>query len=269
MIQFQFASLALATLLATAFQSGAPAPAPQQAPAKPEPRVGVRFEGWLPGTHDENLEGEFQVEFRIYLSPQGGDATWSETQTVRVKRGRMDVELGTLQPIPFALHRATFKFLGASVGGAREVYPRFTIVNTVYASPEEALRTLETARATPAESKRADYPAPQVRFDARTEEKRSWEEALRAARESGGDLPDYRDWYADLAKCDKAAVLERSGHYEWVLPWVYDTASHGEYNRLFRGRFQGCDYMDLSPDNAYTFRIARRVEAVPSSDARR
>ena len=54
-----------------------------------------------------------------------------------------------------------------------------------------------------------------------------------------------------------------AGHYEWVLPWVYDTASHGLYNRYFRGRFQGCDYMDLSPENEYPYRVA--VETLPEN----
>lgn len=227
-----------------------------------EPRVGVRFEGFLPGTRDEKLVGEFDVEFRIYLSPQGGDAVWRETRKVKVVAGRMDVELGEVNPIPFALHRATFKFLGASVGGAREVYPRFTVVNTVFASAEEALRP----QPTPTTGTTERYASPRAHVAAKTEAACSWEAALRLARASGGDLPDYRDWYADLARCDRAQVLERSDHYEWVAPWVYDTASHGEYNRLFRGRFQGCDYMDLSPENNYAFRIAT-VDAKPAPDA--
>jgi len=242
--------------------SRAPASARKVDDEQPPPRVGIRFEGFLPGTRDEKLAGDFDVEFRIYLSPQGGDAVWRETRKVQVVAGRMDVELGEVNPIPFEIHRATFKFLGASVGGAREVYPRFSIVNTVFASPEEALRP-------PASSPETQhYAKPRANVAAQTEVASTWEAALRLARERGGDLPDYRDWYADLARCDRAQVLERSGHYEWVAPWVYDTASHGEYNRLFRGRFQGCDYMDLSPENKYVFRVATPVETSPASSPR-
>lgn len=241
-------------------QPAAPAERPAAAEKQDEPRVGLRFEGFLPGTHDEKLEGVFDVEFRIYLSPQGGEPVWRESREVRVVKGRMDVELGEKTPIPFAIHLATFKFLGASVGGAPEVYPRFAVVNTVYASPEEALRK-------PAARAPERYAEPRVAIGAKTEAACSWERALRAARDAGGDLPDYRDWYADLARSEGAQALERSGHYEWVLPWVYDTASHGEYNRLFRGRFQGCDYMDLSPQNEYAYRIARAAPA-PQQESR-
>ena len=236
------------------------APPPPSKPPAPEPRVGVRYEGYLPGTRDEKLQGEFAVEFRIYLSPQGGDAVWSEAQRVKVIDGRMDVVLGNSKPIPFAIHEATFKFLGASVGGAREVYPRSTIVNTVFASTEEALRPAEgDAKSAPRAAKAARsevYGAPGAKIAAHTESASTWKQALLAARAAGADLPDYQDWYAALAKCGKDDVVARSGHYEWCLPWVYDSASHGEYNRLFRGRFQGCDYMDLSPSNAYVFRFA-------------
>jgi hypothetical protein len=265
--------LALASSLAAPStprqQPASPAPPPAPAPAA-EPRVGVRFEGLLPGTHDPELEGEFSVEFRIYLSPQGGDAVWSETQVVRVTGGRMDVVLGAHAPIPMTIHEATFKFLGASVGGAREVYPRFTIVNTVFASPEEAVRPAEPppARVRPPRAAAGElYATPGATVSARTEPACTWKEALLAARAAGGDLPDYQDWYAALAVCTREQALERSGHYEWVLPWVYDTASHGDYNRLFRGRFQGCDYLDLSPANAYPYRVATRPEPRPESAA--
>jgi hypothetical protein len=159
------------------------------------------------------------------------------------------------------IHEATFKFLGASVGGAREVYPRFTVVNTVYASPEEVARIVSGEspgfEAKPARAgANGLYAASGAAVSEHTEAASTWKQALLAARAAGGDLADYEDWYAALSKCSKASALERAGHYEWVLPWVYDTASHGAYNRLYRGRFQGCDYMDLSPSNAYVYRVA-------------
>ena len=175
--------------------------------AAPEPRVGVRFEGFLPGTRDEKLQGEFALEFRIYLSPQGGDAVWSESQQVKVVDGRMDIVLGSTKPIPFAIHEATFKFLGASVGGAREVYPRFTIVNTVFASTEEALRPSEGETKSTLRARRSVatdvYVTAGAQISARTETASTWKQALLAARAAGADLPDYQDWYAALAKCSK------------------------------------------------------------------
>jgi hypothetical protein len=200
----------LAAALACAVGSGWAAPREQEsAPAPDEPRVGIRFEGLLPGTNDPKLEGEFGVEFRIYLSPQGGDAVWRESQRVRVTRGRMDVVLGATTPVPMKIHEATFKFLGAAVEGGREVYPRFTIVNTVYASPEEVAR-IGSGDSTALDAKPARagqpglYASPGATVGERTEAARTWKQALLAARASGGDLPDYEDWYAALAKCSKS-----------------------------------------------------------------
>ena len=76
-------------------------------------------------------------------------------------------------------------------------------------------------------------------------------------RRAGGDLPDYEAWYAALEAAPLSQLAERTGHYEWVLPWAYDTASHGRFNRYFRGRYAGCDYMDLSPTKRYHYRVAR------------
>jgi hypothetical protein len=236
-----------------------PAPPPAAvAPAKlvepaDEPAVGLRFEGWLPGTRDPTLAGTFKVAFAIYRSPQGGAAIWTESRSVVVERGRMDLVLGTEAPIPMDVHEATFKFLGASVDGAPEVYPRFAIVNVVYLSPEAVARVVGDggkAAATRAPSAARKVVALEAQPSA------TWREALAKARAAGGDLPEYDEWYAALPTLPRDALLARSGRYEWVRPWVYDTASHGSLNDLFRGRFQGCDYMDLSPGNGYAWRLA-------------
>jgi len=248
-----FASIGLVAARAPA-QEQPPTP-PAAAPAKPiaEPDVGIRFEGWLPGTHDPALNGTFKVAFAIYRSPQGGAAIWTESRSVVVERGRMDVVLGTTTPIPMDVHEATFKFLGAAVDGAPEVYPRFAIVNVVYLSPEAAARVVDDGakRAAPREAAAARKV---VAVEAQPPMK--WREALAKARAAGGDLPEYDEWYAALPALPRDALLARSGRYEWVKPWVYDTASHGSLNDLFRGRFQGCDYMDLSPTNGYAWRLA-------------
>lgn len=238
-----------------------------------EPAVCLRFEGLLPGCVDPGLAGTFRVDFALYRSPQGGRAIWNENLEVRVEHGRMNVELGKRNRISLALHEETFKFLGASVNGASEVYPRFAVVNVVFVSAEEAVLAAQghmdaagDARAEPARS----YARPEVSVSHSIEAPSSWRAALLRARVASADLPDYEDWYAALAAADSAAALERAGHYEWVLPWVYDPASHGRYQAYFRGRFQGCDYMDLSPNNLYGYRLAfPRKGGAPERDSSR
>ena len=260
------AALALVSCAAVQLGSGAQEPDPHalgsqpQSETRPELQpMGLEFEGLLPGTNDMTLNGSYEIDFRIYLSPQGGDAVWKETRTVEVRRGRIDIVLGEKNPIPWEIHEATFKFLGASVNKKREVYPRFAIVNVVYVSPKEALLASAEPEGSPADARGPAYSSRAIVENA-TEEACSWREASVRARARGGELPSYRDWYHALETCGEAHLAERSGHYEWVRPWVYDTASHGRYNAFFRGRFQGCDYMDLSPEKSYAWRLSRLPE---------
>lgn len=266
-------TLTLALALPLRAQQGDPTPpTPAGVESKAEidapPVVTIDYFAWLPGSVDPKLQGEFDVEFRIYASPQGGQPLWSERRVVRVVNGRMRVALGEVVPVPMSLHEATFKFLGASVAGAAEVYPRSAIVNVVYVSPEEALlaaadrpRANDGAERAAAEREYDEVAQRAWRVAPETQVAATWKEALRAARKAGADLPGYEDWYRALRVAERAQVLERAGHYEFVRPWVYDTASHGELNRYFRGRFQGCDYMDLSPEKRYPYRLARRIVA--------
>lgn len=236
--------------------------------AKKDPSLPIRFEGLLPGNVNLQLEGKFRVEFRIYASPQGGQPVWREEHEARVEKGRIDVELGTKNPIPMSIHESTYKWLGASVSSQREVFPRYPIVNVVYASPREALLAHEKWQAEARDGKKQSaYKSPgeeEPGLPGHSEPSCTWKEALEKARSKGRDLASYQEWYKTLESLPPEKPAEWTGHYEWVLPWVYDTASHGRYNSLFRGRFQGCDYSDLSPDKKYVFReVTRAREPAP------
>lgn len=224
--------------------------------------IPLHFAGRLPGSVSMDINGEFQMEFRIYRSPQGGEPIWKERRTVEVKSGRMDVLLGEVEPIPLSVHEETFKFLGVSVNGQREAYPRAAVVNVVYASPKEALVEIASRRAS-AEGAAETRKSREVKVERGAPRATTWLEALEAARAAGADLPDHEEWYRALERGEPDQIAEMVGHYEWVLPWVYDTASHGRFNEYFRGRFQGCDYMDLSPKNKYVYRVVRPVRAAP------
>jgi hypothetical protein len=224
---------------------------PESPEKSAEPAIGIRFAGLLPGAVNSKLEGKFRLDLKIYRSPQGGEPIWHERREVDVKGGRIDLTLGEVTKVPMEIHEATFKFLGVSVNGNREVYPRFAVVNVVYASAKEALAGISRRAA----AKEA-APPKGTAVQPETQKAATWREALAAACASGGELPDYEAWYGALESSAPDKVSERTGHYEWVLPWVYDPASHGRLNDYFRGRFQGCDYMDLAPSNRYPYRVA-------------
>lgn len=237
------------------------APGDSKAPSSKDPSIPISFHGLLPGNVNLALEGKFRVEFRIYSSPQGGQPLWREEQEVRALKGQISIQLGMKTPIPMSIHEATYKWLGASVNSQREVFPRYPIVNVVYASPREALLVHEKWRVEEREIRKRpdDHPGSrQVAPAERSEVASTWKEALESARVKNRNLPDYEQWYEALERLPPEKSAEWTGHYEWVLPWVYDTASHGHYNSLFRGRFQGCDYSDLSPEKKYIYRLVDR-----------
>lgn len=204
------------------------------------PNVPIDFVGFLPGNQDDTYSGFVPVEFSIYLTPTGGRAMWSEKQVVQVSNGKIHIRLGEQCPIPWAITIANFKFLSARVSGGTEVLPRMPIVNVVYSQSKSSsgqtgsYGSLEPLERTPRPSS-------------------TWEDALHTAAKEGKQLPRYYAWYEAASR----GILEDCfGHYEWTLPWVYDTASHGDLNDHFRGRFQGCDFMDLDPSmNRYAFRL--------------
>ena len=218
--------------------------------------ITIHFKGYLPGNTDTTLNAKFEVEFRLYRSPQGGEPVWREHHLLDVSGGRIDVQLGSKQPIPMDIHEATFKWIGASVAGQREIFPRYHVVNVVYVSFKEALLAREPEQTKDPKSG-PDMTTPRIEVSGITEKASTWREALNHARQQGGDLADFEDWYGSIVSPTATNIEERTGHYEWVLPWAYDTASHGRYNKFFRGRFQGCDYMDLSPQKQYVYRMAQ------------
>jgi hypothetical protein len=218
--------------------------------------VPIEFDGFLPGSRDPRLKGSFDLTFRIYTSPGARTPIWEEARRVEVSGGRFRVLLGEVRPISMDIHRQAVKFLGIQVADAKESIPRYPIVNVIYASTEEALADRRGRdRERPADP---DPRAGLAQVSSAMEPPATWHAALLATREAGKDLPTFKEWYASLASCPESEVASRTGHYEWVLPWVYDTASHGEYNRLFRGRFGGCKYTDLSPERPYAYRAVDR-----------
>src|SRR5262249_43902750 len=96
----QILSVALLILLGTAATS---AQAPKAADESPKPNVPIDYEGFIPGNQSEDLAGDFEIEFSIYLTPTGGRPVWSESQSVHVEKGRIKIQLGLKKPIPWCI----------------------------------------------------------------------------------------------------------------------------------------------------------------------
>ena len=109
------------------------------------PRL-INYQGKLTDDLGMPLSLESEMTFAIYTEAAGGEAVWSETQTVAVTDGLFNVLLGTVNPLTpdyFSAHPAAF--FGVRVGESSEMVPRQRIAAAVY--------SLKTAEITLADGK--------------------------------------------------------------------------------------------------------------------
>lgn len=89
----------------------------------------------------------------------------------------------------------------------------------------------------------------------------NWLAAVESARMAGGRLPTFEEWYGAYDGKASSQLTEMKGHYEWVIPWVYEPTIHARLHEHYRGKPVACYYEELSPMNAYAFRLV--VEGGP------
>ncbi|MBN2090797.1 hypothetical protein JW964_14385 [candidate division KSB1 bacterium] len=97
-----------------------------------QPQV-INYQGVLTNAGGTPLNGNFSIVFSIYTVPGGGVAAWSETQTVAVNNGHLNVLLGVINPIPYTVFNGPDKYLGVKVGSDPEMTPRKRLVSVGYA----------------------------------------------------------------------------------------------------------------------------------------
>jgi hypothetical protein len=83
----------------------------------------------------------------------------------------------------------------------------------------------------------------------------TWLQAERAAAQLGARLPTFQEWYAAVDGPARAQLEQVTGHYEWVIPWVYDPQIHSRMEELYRGKPVACYYNELSPQHDYPYRL--------------
>jgi len=123
-MNFRFHSVALAIALFIILFVAAPTPT--QAAINRE----LPFSSQLKSKSTNSIvpDGNYQVTFSIYTTSTGGTAAWSETQSVAVSGGVINVTLGTVTPIPDTLtFNAGTYYLGIQVGVDSEFTPRLAI----------------------------------------------------------------------------------------------------------------------------------------------
>lgn len=84
----------------------------------------------------------------------------------------------------------------------------------------------------------------------------NWLQASAATAQPGARLPTFAEWYGAYDSPARQDLAGMIGHYEWVIPWVYEPAIHSRFHERYRGKPVAWYYEELSPRNQYPFRLA-------------
>lgn len=225
----------------------------------------IQYRGPMPLLPADARDGETQLTFELYRSPHGGAPFWEETRTVVVRDTWVDVDLGEVEPLPDEAFTSPFRFLSI-VHRDVELPPRKQVVSVAYLALERDDYAEGSTGASPAYTE-DPLAAPveveagptvtlaSIPIEASPQPPRTWLEAEAAAAEAGRRLPTFDEWYAAVDADTDGALRDVAGHYEWVIPWVYEPQIHARMNELYRGKPEACYYTELSPENRYPFRM--------------
>jgi hypothetical protein len=116
-------------------------------------------------------DGEYNLTFKIYDVPEGGDSLWVETQFVSVKNGILDAILGSVNPINLAFDKPYW--VGVTVEEFPELAPRIEFTAVPYSFHSQVADTALTsliAEGSVTEAKLANAAVSQTKLKTSTEE---------------------------------------------------------------------------------------------------
>lgn len=241
------------------------------AEANADPSRIIQYRGPMPLLAPEHWGHEVELRFELYRSPDGGAPFWKERRTVAVStNGWVSVDLGQVTALPDEAFTTPFRFL--SIWREKvEFTPRKQVASLAYvAAPGEPdiLAAAKRAGAQPAvPSAKLDrlVDCGAFRMEANPRSPTNWLSAVESARQAGARLPTFQEWYGAYDDGKAAPQLTgMAGHYEWVIPWVYEPTIHARLHELYRGKPVACYYEELSPMNAYPFRLVVDSAAKPA-----
>jgi hypothetical protein len=97
----------------------------------------INYQGYLTDSGSNPVDGSVSIVFSIYSTDIGGTSLWSETQTVMVKKGLFNVQLGSATPLPS--FSVSPRYLGIKVGTDPEMTPRQLLASAPYALNADTL----------------------------------------------------------------------------------------------------------------------------------
>ena len=223
----------------------------------------VAYRGYLPYCANSaamRFTGDYDIEFALYETPSKGVAKWRELRKgVHVVDGRISLALGEVVPIPTDLYTATFRWVGISIGGQKELTPRLPVVNTLWVHQDGAVKYAEASPPTATACGEGLVRAGDVCIESQPRPAATWADADAAARKLGRRLPTRDEWLAALKVMKARGLEDMTGHYEWTEPWLFDPTDGSTEIELYSGKINGCSFEELSPElNQFRYRLVAK-----------
>jgi len=242
----------------------------------------IQYRGPMPFLPREHWGNEAEILFELYRSPDGGTPFWSETRKVSVRKdGWVSVNLGMKERLPDSVFMTPFRFLSIVHEGV-DFGPRKQVSSVAYVAGayenkvskdnylEASLQAAKLAAAkAPDRENKLDQLIDCGPF-AMEEHPRmplTWLDAEKVADTLEARLPTFEEWYGAYDGAPNKQLKHMEGHYEWVIPWVYEPLIHARLQELYRGKPVACYYNELSPMNEYPFRLAINETAAKDKEA--
>jgi hypothetical protein len=92
----------------------------------------INYQGYLSATDGTPVNSAVNVTFALYAAASGGNALWTESQSVTPANGVYSVQLGRIKPLAGLFVNDTL-FLGVQVGTDAEMTPRQQLTTAPYA----------------------------------------------------------------------------------------------------------------------------------------
>ncbi|MFC1572584.1 hypothetical protein ACFL6M_03190 [Candidatus Eisenbacteria bacterium] len=95
----------------------------------------ISYQGVLTDSLGTELDGSFDLTFRLYLVPEGpeNETLWTETQSASISEGLFNVYLGDVNALDPAIFTGDLLYLGITVDTDEEMTPRLRMASAPYA----------------------------------------------------------------------------------------------------------------------------------------
>lgn len=93
----------------------------------------INYQGFITDNDGNALNGTCSIIFKLYDSAEDGNELWSETQSVTILNGTLNVLLGSIKTVPFSVFSKPEVYFTMQINNDEEMMPRKRLVSVGFA----------------------------------------------------------------------------------------------------------------------------------------